>query len=108
MAGRGYVSNGAQKAAEYISAEYTKNGLAKFGADYFQHTVTRQCHTRYRVEITIEDKDLTAGEDFIVAAGCPIIKGVFNVFFVDSLTIDNPDRIESIRKACFLQNIFGC
>jgi aminopeptidase YwaD len=101
MAGRGYVSNGAQKAAEYIKAEYKKNGLAKFGTDYFQSFGYQAISYPYRVEITIEDKDLTAGEDFIVAAGCPIIKGVFNIFFVDSSTLDNPEEFKVFEKLSF-------
>ena len=36
MAGRGYVKNGGQKAADYIKKEYDKIGLQPFGKGYFQ------------------------------------------------------------------------
>jgi hypothetical protein len=37
MAGRGYVKEGVEKAADYLAAAYKKAGLLNFnGKDYFQ------------------------------------------------------------------------
>jgi aminopeptidase YwaD len=101
MAGRGYVKNGARKAAEYISGEFSKSELQHFGADYYQTFGYQAVSFPHRVELSIEDKDLIPGEDFILSPGCPITKGVFTLFFVDSSTIDNPSELKAFERLPF-------
>jgi hypothetical protein len=101
MAGRGYVKNGARKAAEYIADEFSKNELAHFGADYFQTYGFQAVSYPHRIELTIDDQELVPGEDFILSAGCPTINGVFTLFFVDSSTIDNPTELKAFEKLPF-------
>lgn len=101
MAGRGYVRNGCKKAADYIKNEYSRQGLSSFGGDYFQSFGFQAIAYPYRVEITIDGKDLITGEDFIVSSGCPRINGIFNVFFVDSSTIDNPGELKAFEQLSF-------
>lgn len=101
MAGRGYVKKGADKAADYITDEFTKSELEHFGAGYKQTFGYQAVSYPHRVELSIEDKDLIPGEDFILSPGCPITKGIFTIFFVDSSTIDNPTELKAFEKLPF-------
>jgi hypothetical protein len=101
MAGRGYVNKGVQKAADYIKAEYKQAGLLSFESDYFQTFGYQAIAFPNKVEIALDDKDLIAGEDFIVAPGCPSVNGVFNVVVVDSVTLDNPTEYKEFERLAF-------
>ncbi|MES2560272.1 MAG: M28 family peptidase [Bacteroidota bacterium] len=101
MAGRGYVNKGVQKAADYIKNEYKQAGLTAFGSDYFQPFGYQAIAFPNRVEVTVDDKELIAGEDFIVSPGCPIIYGAYNVMVVDSAMIDNPGAFQTFEKTAF-------
>jgi hypothetical protein len=101
MAGRGYVKNGARKASDYIHAEFTKSGLLSFGADYRQHFGYQAVSFPHRVELTLDNRGLVPGEDFILSPGCPIINGVFDIVFVDSSTLDNPSEFKEFERLHF-------
>ena len=101
MAGRGYVKKGMQKAADYIQSEYKKQGLQTFGSTYFQSFGYQAVSFPHRVEVKLDDKDMIAGEDFIVSPGCPTIVGVFNVVVVDSATLDNPNDFKTFETTSF-------
>jgi aminopeptidase YwaD len=101
MAGRGYVRNGCKQAGEYIRKEYAKQQLLSFEKDYFQSFGFQAITFPGRVELTIEDRELETGEEFIISAGCPRVNGVFNVFFVDSSTIDNPAEFKEFERISF-------
>lgn len=101
MAGRGYVNKGMQKAADYIQNEYKQAGLLSFDAGYFQPFGYRAISFPNRVQVTIDDKELTAGEDFIVSPGCPVISGGYSIVVVDSETIDNPTSFKAFEKTSF-------
>jgi aminopeptidase YwaD len=77
MKGRGYVDGGDQKAAEYISKEFERCGLKKFGKSYFQNFTTPVNSFPGKMEVSINGKALKPGEDFLVDAGSPSISGSF-------------------------------
>ncbi|MES2778901.1 MAG: M28 family peptidase [Bacteroidota bacterium] len=101
MAGRGYVKKGMQKAADYIHNEYKQTGLVSFGVDYFQPLGYQAIAFPNRVEVSIDDKEMIAGEDFIVSPGCPNITGAFDIVIIDSATIDNPAAFKTFEKTAF-------
>jgi aminopeptidase YwaD len=103
MAGRGYVRGGSKKAADYIKNEFSRENLKPFGADYFQSFGYQAIAYPYRVQITLDDRELITGEDFIVSPGCPKINGLFDVFFVDSSTLDNPGEFKEFEKVTFFK-----
>lgn len=98
MAGRGYVKNGGQKAADYIKKEYEKSGLKYFDKGYFQSYGFPVVVFPYRVEISVDGKELVPGEDFVVSSGCPSIAGVFDFFYLDSIHIDNTAEYDKVKK----------
>ncbi len=102
MAGRGYVNRGVQKAASYIDSIYKQNQLLAFGTGYLQSFGYPAVAYPDRVEVTMdEDLELVVGEDFIISAGCPSVKGKFNLLFVDSEMVDNPQLFKEFERTAF-------
>jgi aminopeptidase YwaD len=101
MAGRGYVKGGAKQAADYLVKEFAQNHLLYWGGGYEQSFGYQAVSFPYRMELRIDDEDLIPGEDFIVSPGCPVIHGVFNLFFVDSSIIDNPSKLKDFERLPF-------
>jgi hypothetical protein len=77
MKGRGYVESGDHKAADFIAGEFQKAGLKKFGKNYFQNFTTPVNSFPGAMQLTVNGKALIPGEDFLVDAGSPGIKGSF-------------------------------
>lgn len=101
MAGRGYVKEGAQKAAEYLSASFRRSGLQSFGADYFQPIGYPVIAFPYEVSVKADNNELIPGEEFIIGAGCPSVRGVFDAVYVDSATLDNNLTFSRFEKTGF-------
>jgi aminopeptidase YwaD len=96
--GRGYVNDGNKKAADYIKKEYQSSNLLFFEKDYFQEFGFQVNSFPYIVDIKLDDKQLVPGEDYIVDAGCPPANGVYDIFYIDSTTIDNPVDFNDFLK----------
>ncbi len=96
--GRGYVKEGDKKAAEYIRKEYQEAGLLFFDKDFYQEYGFQINSFPYNVSLKVEDRELVPGEEFIVDATCPNVNGNYELFFVDSSTIDNSSEFEAFQK----------
>lgn len=107
MAGRGYVKQGAEKAAQYIAAEYKKAGLMSWNGTYFQELGFPVIAYPYEVEIKLDDTDLIPGEEFIVSSGCPSLNGVFDVLYMDSASIDNTTRFNEFMRSRFSGSVIA-
>jgi hypothetical protein len=101
FAGRGYVKEGAEKAATYIAAEYKKAGLQFYGTDYFQPLGYPVIAYPYEVSIKLDETEMIPGDEFIVSPGCPAVNGVFSVLYMDSEAIDNTLRFNEFIKSPF-------
>jgi hypothetical protein len=90
--GRGFVQNGNKKAAEYIIRQYKQSGLKAFSTGYRQPFPVSVNTFPGRMLVSIDDKQLIAGKDFIVDPASPSFKGIF------SLTIiSGPDLTDSVK-----------
>lgn len=105
MAGRGYVKNGAVKAAAYISDEYKKSGLLSFGSDYYQPIGYPVITFPNEVSMKADDLELIPGDEFIVSPGSPSLNGVFNTVYIDSSIIDNPVFFAAFQKSSFAMSV---
>ncbi len=77
-AGRGYVNDGVNKAANYLAKEFDKIGLKSFDGSYFQN-YKLDINTFPNVQCVIDGKTYLAGEHFLVEANSPAIKGKYTV-----------------------------
>lgn len=90
-AGRGYMKDGINKAAKYISKEFVKFGLEKFDDDYFQDlSFNMNCITD--IEVKIDSKKLVPGSDYVVRRGAPSKKGTYRLLHI------SPDYLSDIKK----------
>lgn len=72
--GRGYVSNGGKKAADFIKAEFEKAGLEQLQFQEFTHSVNT---FPGKVSVNVDGRDLKPGVDFQVepsSQGCSNLK----------------------------------
>jgi aminopeptidase YwaD len=81
-AGRGYVQDGVNKAADYLANQFEQIGLKHFNDSYFQN-YSFDINTIQKVSCTIDGKIFEAGEHFLVDAPCPSIKGKFQLLPFD-------------------------
>jgi len=65
FAGRGYVEEGMNKAADFVANEFAKLGLEKVKGSYFQE-FTMPINVIQNAELTLNGKELQYGIDFIV------------------------------------------
>jgi len=86
--GRGYYKKGDHKAAAFISKEFRKAGLLPVNGSYQQHFHLPVNTFPGKTEVSIGDKNLVPGKDFIVSPACPTVKGKFNLI---KITVPLPD-----------------
>lgn len=102
--GRGYVNNGVNKAANFLKAEFQKSGLQAYFKDesYFQ-TFSFPVNTFPGiVELKIDGKTLTPGEDFLVDESSGSFDGELNLVAVDTQVLSNhrllDPMVEQVRS----------
>ncbi|MEZ5046917.1 MAG: M28 family peptidase [Chitinophagaceae bacterium] len=82
-AGRGYVDDGVNKAAHFLAKEFKQIGLQPIGSSYFQeYTFSVNTHP-FPIRCEIDEQEMRAGYDFIVAASSPRISGTFKLIHVN-------------------------
>ncbi|HMT29627.1 MAG TPA: hypothetical protein PKD91_10140, partial [Bacteroidia bacterium] len=86
--GRGYYKQGDNKAAKFIREEFIKAGLADVSGSYFQPFQFPVNTFPGKMNVSMGNKKLIAGKDYIVSPACPSIKGTFSIF---TLTWPLPD-----------------
>lgn len=79
MAGRGYVNEGVNKAADYIEQTFSKLGLEKFGASYDQPFLFPINTFPTPIRCTLDHKPLTVGQDFLMAPTSGPCDGVYKL-----------------------------
>lgn len=94
MAGRGYVDEGDEKAANYIRNEFERIHLKAFPSGYRQEFGFPVISYPGKMDVSVDGIELIPGEEFIINPGCPAIKGKYAIHYVDSATIDNFQQFE--------------
>ncbi|MCU0442450.1 MAG: M28 family peptidase [Bacteroidia bacterium] len=104
MAGRGYVRNGQQKAATYIQQEFKKAGLQSFSVDYKQSLGFQVISFTQPLYLSVDGVDLSIGSDAILSPGFSNMKGIFNLIWIDSATLDNPVSFAAFERMPFYKS----
>lgn len=76
FAGRGYVNQGDKKAANYLASRLKQYGLEPVNGTYFQPFHIK-VNTLPQVQLSANDKELTAGDHFTIKASANSIQGKF-------------------------------
>lgn len=78
--GRGYVHEGAGRAAAFISDEFSKLGLDSFNEGYFQDFNLSINTFPGEMEVQIDGHKQLPGRDFVVESNSPSINGTFPLY----------------------------
>ncbi len=89
--GRGYVNNGVNKAASYLSKEYQKIGLLRFNKSYAQVYHFPVNTFPLPITIVVNGKPLKAGVHYLIYPNAQTIKSGFQLYKTDSVTYEAND-----------------
>jgi hypothetical protein len=98
FAGRGYIDKGELKAANYIRNEFKRLKLEPLSTDYFQEFVL-DVNTFPKTNLTIDNKTLTPGIDYLVSTNSKSFKGRKTFFYVSSKMLDSKKVARKVKKA---------
>lgn len=96
--GRGYINNGDSLAAEFIADQFSKIGLANYTPSYFQK-FNLDVNTTPIAEVSIDNKALRPGYDFLVNPSSGSVTGSFEVFYVSPKMLHSPKVAKKVKKA---------
>lgn len=91
LLGRGYVNDGVNKAATYISKELKSIGLSKFGKSYSQFYSFPVNTFPSKMTVVLDGKTLVAGKHYLIDPTAKTIKQGFQLFKKDSVTYEAND-----------------
>jgi aminopeptidase YwaD len=86
--GRGYVKNGVNKAASYISKELKTIGVSKFGESYSQSYSFSVNTFPGVMSVVLDGRTLTAGKHYLIYPSAKTMKAGFQLFKTDSVTYE--------------------
>ncbi|MCD0486682.1 M28 family peptidase [Pedobacter sp. MC2016-14] len=79
--GRGYVANGAKKAAEFVAAEFKKDGLTPLNKGSYFHEFELSVNTfPGKIKLAVNGQLLEPAVDYLVNSFSPSVKGKFKVY----------------------------
>ena len=91
LLGRGYVNDGVNKGASYISNELKAIGLSKFGKSYSQFYSFPVNTFPGEMSVVLNGKSLVAGKHYLIYPSAKTIKSGFQLFKTDSVTYEAND-----------------
>lgn len=89
--GRGYVNDGVNKAAAYISKELKTIGLSKFGKTYSQFYSFPVNTFPTAMSVVLDGRTLIAGKHYLIYPSAKTVKQGFQLFKTDSVTYEAND-----------------
>ena len=89
--GRGYVNNGVNKAATFISKELKTIGVLKFGKSYSQNYEFPVNTFPGAMAVIVDGKPIIAGKHYLIEPSGKTLKMRFQLFKTDSVTYEAND-----------------
>jgi len=86
LLGRGYVNNGVNKAASFISKELKSIGVCKFGKSYAQNYEFPVNTFPANVSVLLDGKPLIAGKHYLIEPSTKSVKMKLQLIKTDSIT----------------------
>ncbi|MFL2581950.1 MAG: M28 family metallopeptidase [Flavobacteriales bacterium] len=100
-AGRGYVNDGHNKAANYIAEKFKELGLEGFDSDYKQEFQIDVNTFNGNSDVKIDGKLMYAGVDFIVDPSCPSVKGKYDLVWLNPKIVGNTNKMMKFSSKDF-------
>jgi aminopeptidase YwaD len=105
MSGRGYVNDANRIASDFLASEMQKNNLKGFQGGYYQPFTLPMNTFPGKVELSINDKKLVPGVDFIVSASSPPVSDTYKVKVLPPELFDNPGNLAKLKRRNFSETI---
>ncbi len=83
MAGRGYVNDGVNRAANYLASEFENIGLKKYQGSYFQNFSFPINTFPSPIQCTLDSNPLVIGRDFLLAPNSSSCNGTYKLSHFD-------------------------
>ncbi|MEP7079744.1 MAG: M28 family peptidase [Ginsengibacter sp.] len=97
--GRGYVHNGDKMAADYIAKRFKCDSLIPlYGKSYFQPYDLSVNIFPGNMKVFLNNDLLVPGQDYLVDASSPSIKGKFKIVSVTAQEIDTNDKLLELNS----------
>ena len=93
--GRGYAKGGANKAGQYLKAEFEKAGVSEVVLQPFTIDINT---FPGKMELSVDGKELTPGVDFTMREYSPGVKGTFPLYYVDTLNYNSEKIFQDLAK----------
>ena len=103
--GRGYAKGGANKAGQYLKAEFEKAGVSEVVLQPFTIDINT---FPGKMELWADGKKLTPGIDFSMREYSPGVKGEFPVYHVDTLNFDADRMFADLQKPEYANALVCC
>ena len=100
-AGRGYVNDGHNKAANFIAEKFKEFGLEGFDSDYKQEFQIDVNTFNGSSDVKIDGKLMYAGVDFIVDPSCPSVKGKYDLVWLNPKIVGNTNKMMKFSSKDF-------
>jgi hypothetical protein len=97
--GRGYCGKADLKSAEFIQNEFNKMGVKPFNNNYFQYFNIDVNTFPGKMEVTLKDKILLPGINYLVDPSSPSIKGKFKVIHIHRSDLKEEDLLRQITDS---------
>jgi len=97
LAGRGYVNNGLNIAADYIAQEFEKAGLQPIDKKWFQPFRMSVNTFPGAMDVQVGERKLIAGSDYLVKASSSSLKGTFQLRHVHLEDLEFDKAFEELR-----------
>ncbi|MES2514421.1 MAG: M28 family peptidase [Bacteroidota bacterium] len=91
LLGRGYVNDGVNKAASYISKELKAIGVSKFGKSYAQNYRFPVNTFPGAMSVVVDGRTLIAGKHYLIYPSAKSVKSGFQLYKTDSVTYEAND-----------------
>lgn len=98
LSGRGYVDGGLDLAADYISQEFEKAGLAPINHSWFQKFKMSVNTFPAEMSVQVGNRTLKAGEDYLVKASSSSINGTFKIRHVHLNDLEYDGLFEALKS----------
>ncbi len=98
--GRGYVNNGANKAADFMRKQFLDLKLKPFGDSYFQPFEVKTNTFPGKIRLKIDNEELVPGKDFMVDPSCSDLKGEYEIYLIKEKDLLNDDLFNKAIKLC--------
>lgn len=101
MSGRGYVNDANRIASDFIAAEMQKHGLKSFPEGYFQPFRLPINTFPGKIELSLNDKKLKPGIEFIIFSTSPSVSGEYKIRTISSKAFVNPGNFTKPKRKDF-------